>query len=100
MEPKLINVGFGNILLASRVVAVLTPDAAPMKRLREEARRTHKLLDATHGRRTRAIIVTDSDHFSTLQAIKGLKRGRIYEPTQWLIIYYISTLRNRKDFCL
>jgi len=62
MEPKLINVGFGNILLASRVVAVLTPDAAPMKRLREEARRTHKLLDATHGRRTRAIIVTDSDH--------------------------------------
>lgn len=62
MEPKLINVGFGNVLVASRVVAVLAPDSAPIKRIREEARKNHKLLDATHGRRTRAIIVTDSDH--------------------------------------
>lgn len=58
---KLINIGFGNVILASRVVAVLSPDSAPMKRLKEEARNNGKLLDATHGRRTRAIIVTDSD---------------------------------------
>ncbi len=62
MDTRLINVGFGNVLVASRMVAVLTPDSAPMKRLKEEARRSHKLLDATHGRKTRAIIITDSDH--------------------------------------
>ncbi|MBI1987738.1 MAG: DUF370 domain-containing protein [Nitrospinae bacterium] len=62
MDTKLINVGFGNVLVASRVIAVLTPDSAPMKRLKEEARKSHKLLDATHGRKTRAIIITDSDH--------------------------------------
>ena len=62
MDSRLINVGFGNVLVASRVVAVLTPDSAPMKRLKEEARKSHKLLDATHGRKTRAIVITDSDH--------------------------------------
>lgn len=62
MDTRLINVGFGNVLVAARVIAVLTPDSAPMKRLKEEARKSHKLLDATHGRKTRAVIITDSDH--------------------------------------
>lgn len=62
MDTRLINVGFGNVLVAARVVAVLSPDSAPMKRLKEEARKSHKLLDATHGRKTRAVIITDSDH--------------------------------------
>ncbi len=59
---QLINIGFGNMVVASRVVVVLAPLSAPMKRLKEEARKLAKLVDATQGRRTRAIIVTDSDH--------------------------------------
>ena len=59
---QLINIGFGNMVVASRVVAVLAPVSAPMKRLKEEARKLAKLLDATQGRRTRAIIITDSNH--------------------------------------
>ena len=59
---RVINVGFNNVVLRDRVVAVVAPDAAPVKRMREEARRNRKLIDATNGRRTRAVIVTDSDH--------------------------------------
>lgn len=58
----LINIGFGNIVVASKVVAVVSPGSAPMKRLRDEARSAGKLVDATEGRRTRSIIVTDSGH--------------------------------------
>lgn len=59
---RLVNIGYGNVIVASRIVAILTPDSAPMKRLKEEARKDGKLLDATHGRRTRSIIIMDSDH--------------------------------------
>ena len=62
MEPRLIQIGFGNVVVASRVVAVLSSDSSPVKRLKEEARKAGKLLDATQGRKTRAVIVTDSDH--------------------------------------
>ncbi len=62
MDFKLLNVGFGNIVVANRVVAIVGPDSAPIKRLKEEARDRGKLIDATYGRRTRAIIITDSDH--------------------------------------
>ncbi len=62
MSIKLLNVGFGNIVLANRIVAIVNPDSAPMKRLKEDARERGMLIDATHGRRTRAIIVTDSNH--------------------------------------
>ena len=58
----MLNVGFGNIVLANRIVAIVNPDSAPMKRLKEDARERGMLIDATHGRRTRAIIVTDSNH--------------------------------------
>lgn len=70
MGLKLVNIGFGNVVVASRVVAIVTPGSAPLKRLRDEARQLGKLIDATHGRKTRSIIVTDSDHviLSALQA--------------------------------
>ena len=67
---KLINVGYGNVVVASRVVAVIGPNAAPIRRLREEAKDRGKLVDATQGRKTRSVIVTDSDHvvLSAVQA--------------------------------
>ena len=61
-RPVLLNLGYGNLVVASRVVAVVSPQSAPMKRLREEAASRGKLVDATQGRRTRSILVTDSDH--------------------------------------
>jgi len=61
-SPSLLNLGYGNLVVASRVVAVVSPQSAPMKRLREDASSRGKLIDATQGRRTRSIIVTDSDH--------------------------------------
>lgn len=59
---KLINVGFGNIVSASRIIAIVSPESAPIKRIIQEARDRGMLIDATYGRRTRAVIVTDSDH--------------------------------------
>lgn len=61
-SPVLVSVGFGNVVSASRVVAIVTPGSAPIKRVREEAKKIGKLIDATEGRRTRSIIITDSDH--------------------------------------
>ncbi len=59
---NLINIGFGNIVSAARVVSIVAPGSSPIKRLREEAGERGKLIDATQGRKTRAIIITDSDH--------------------------------------
>lgn len=58
----LLNVGYGNLVVAARIVAIVAPQAAPMRRLRREAGERGKLVDATEGRRTRSILVTDSDH--------------------------------------
>lgn len=70
MVGRLLNIGFGNVVLDSRVVAIVTPSSAPMKRLKEEAKEAGKLIDATQGRKTRAIIITDSGHviLSAVQA--------------------------------
>ena len=62
MDIKLINIGFGNAVASSRVIAVITPQSASGKRIREEARDGNMLVDATHGRKTRAIIIMDSNH--------------------------------------
>lgn len=62
MDLTLIPIGYGNVIVAQRIVAIIAPDSSPVKRLREEALNAGKLVDATHGRRTRSIIVTDSDH--------------------------------------
>ncbi len=59
---KLINIGFGNMVAAERIVAIVSPDSAPVKRLMQEAREQKRVVDATQGRRTRAVIITDSDH--------------------------------------
>ena len=62
MTVKLINIGFGNIVAANRIIAIVSPEAAPIKRIVQEARERGKLVDATYGRRTRAVVLTDSDH--------------------------------------
>jgi hypothetical protein len=62
MDIKLVNIGFGNIVSANRIVAIVSPDSAPIKRIITEARDRGALIDATYGRRTRAVIITDSDH--------------------------------------
>ena len=67
---KLLNIGFGNTIVAERVVAIVNPSSAPMKRLREEAKVNSRLIDASQGRRTHSIIITDSNHIilSAIQA--------------------------------
>lgn len=62
MEMQLINIGFGNIVSANRVIAIVSPESAPIKRIITEARERGQVIDATYGRRTRAVIVTDSCH--------------------------------------
>lgn len=59
---KLINIGFGNMIAANRVIAIVNPESAPIKRMIHESRDTKELIDATYGRRTRAVIITDSHH--------------------------------------
>lgn len=59
---KLVNIGFGNMVSASRMVAIVSPESAPIKRIIQDAKERGTLIDATHGRRTRAVIITDSDH--------------------------------------
>lgn len=59
---KLINIGFGNIVSASRLIAIVSPESAPIKRMIQDAKERGTLIDATYGRRTRAVIVMDSDH--------------------------------------
>ena len=62
METRLINIGFGNIVAANRIIAIVSPDSAPIKRIIQEARDKGILIDATYGRRTRAVVITDSGH--------------------------------------
>ena len=59
---KLINIGFGNMVNAQKLVAMVSPESAPIKRIVQDARDSGRLIDATYGRRTRAVLITDSDH--------------------------------------
>lgn len=59
---KLINIGFGNMVSANKLIAIVSPESAPIKRIVQEARDRGSLIDATYGRRTRAVIIMDSDH--------------------------------------
>ncbi|MEN2985706.1 MAG: DUF370 domain-containing protein [Thermodesulfovibrionaceae bacterium] len=72
----LVNIGFGNIVSLSRIIAIVNPGSSPIKRLKEEAKKRGKLIDATEGRKTRSIIITDSDHIilSALQVETILQR--------------------------
>ena len=62
MDIKLINIGFGNIVAANRIISIISPESAQIKRIIQEARDKGLLVDATYGRRTRAVVVTDSGH--------------------------------------
>jgi extracellular matrix regulatory protein A len=70
LRQRLVNLGFGNFVVAGRIIAIVDPASAPMRRLREDARQEGRLIDATQGRKTRAIVVTDSNHviLSAIQA--------------------------------
>ena len=70
MEQCLLNIGFGSTVVADRVVAIVPPNSAPMKRLKDEAKDERRLIDATHGRRTRSIIIMDSNQI-VLSAIQA-----------------------------
>jgi len=70
MEQLLLNLGFGNTVVADKVVAILSPNSSPMKRVKDEAKKEKRLVDVTHGRKTRAMIVMESNHIilSAIQA--------------------------------
>ena len=70
MAITLVNIGFGNVVVVERIVAVVHPGSSPARRLKEDARESGRLVDATQGRRTRSIIVTDSNHV-ILSAVQG-----------------------------
>jgi regulator of extracellular matrix RemA (YlzA/DUF370 family) len=76
MESKLLNIGGGSLVVTDRIIAIVSPNSSPMKRLREEAREGKRLIDATQGRKTRSIIVTDSNHviLSAIQAETNAQR--------------------------
>jgi regulator of extracellular matrix RemA (YlzA/DUF370 family) len=78
MDKKLLNIGFGSTVVAERVVTIISPNSAPMKRLKDEAKDQRYLVDATHGRKTRSIIITDSNHV-ILSAIQPDTISQRYE---------------------
>jgi regulator of extracellular matrix RemA (YlzA/DUF370 family) len=79
MSHKLVNVGFGNSVVSRRVVAIISPNAAPIRRLRDEARDEGRLIDATQGRKTRSVIITDSNHV-ILSAIQSETIAQRFSP--------------------
>ena len=76
---KLVNIGFGNMVSAARIVAVIGPDSAPVKRMIADARDRGNLIDATYGRRTRSVILTDSDHIVLSAILPETVSGRLEE---------------------
>lgn len=80
MDIKLINIGFGNIVSANRVIAIVSPESAPIKRIISDAKEKGLLIDATYGRRTRAVIIMDSNHV-VLSAIQPETVGNRLIPT-------------------
>ena len=79
---KLINVGFGNMVAAARVVAVANPESAPIKRIIKEAREQGRLVDASYGRSTRAVLIMDSDHVILSALQPETVAGRAGSPAQ------------------
>ncbi|WP_319542707.1 DUF370 domain-containing protein [uncultured Pseudodesulfovibrio sp.] len=80
-KQGLLNVGFGNFVVLDRVISIVSPSSAPMRRLREDARAEGRLIDATQGRKTRAIIVTDSNHV-VLSAIQAETIGQRFSADE------------------
>ena len=84
---KLINIGFGNMASASRIVAVVSPDSAPIKRIIREAEDKGMMINATYGRRTRAVLVTDSGHI-ILSALQPETLSKRLDETEEMAEYY------------
>lgn len=84
MDTRLINVGFGTMVAAGRVVAIVSPDSAPIKRIITEARERGELVDATYGRRTRAVIIIDSGHV-LLSAIQPETIANRFMSQKWAV---------------
>lgn len=82
MEMKLINIGFGSLIAAGRVLSVLEPDSAPIKRVVQEARERGMLIDASYGRKTKSVILMDTDHVILSALTPEILSGRWSEKTQ------------------
>ena len=84
MKRELLNIGFGSTVVADRVVAIVQPNSAPMKRLKNEAKDNNRLVNATHGRKARAIIIMDSNHvvLSAIQAETISQRYTILKESE------------------
>ncbi len=80
---KLVNIGFGNMVSANRMVAIVSPESAPIKRIVQDAKERGVLIDATHGRRTRAVIITDSDHIILTYLQSETVANRINDDTEY-----------------
>ncbi len=76
-KTSLLNIGYGNFVVSSRIISIVSPTSSPMRRLREEAKTDKRLIDATQGRKTRSIIITDSNHV-ILSAIQAETVGQRY----------------------
>lgn len=76
-KTSLLNIGYGNFVVSSRIISIVSPTSSPMRRLREEAKTDKRLIDATQGRKTRSIIITDSNHV-ILSAIQAETIGQRY----------------------
>jgi regulator of extracellular matrix RemA (YlzA/DUF370 family) len=82
MRKGLVNVGFGNVISESRLIAIVSPESAPIKRLVQEARESNRLIDATYGRRTRAVIMMDSGHVILSAVQPETVAGRIGQQNE------------------
>ena len=82
---KLINVGYNNMVLVSRVIAMVDFDSAPIKRIVSDARENHRLIDATSGRKTRTVIIMDSDHIVLSAVQRETMARRIEDPNDDII---------------
>ncbi|QSX06867.1 DUF370 domain-containing protein [Sedimentibacter sp. zth1] len=80
MSNNIINIGFGNVALSNRILAVVSPDSAPIKRFIQDAKENGKLVDATYGRKTRAVIITDCDYI-ILSAVQPETMAQRFEVT-------------------
>ena len=81
MDIKLVNIGFGNIVAANRIISIISPESAPIKRIIQEARDKGMLVDATYGRRTRAVVVVDSGHIILSAVLPETVANRLVAQT-------------------
>ena len=89
MGIKLLNIGFGNIVAANRIISIISPESAPIKRIIQEAREKGMLIDATYGRRTRAVVVTDSGHVVLSSIQPETVANRLYDDEDEQEIHHV-----------